>query len=274
MPILRSKSPFKSFTASRILRAAAIWPGPASGTSPSRHHQLSSPQLPFLPPRFHARRGSEPSLNRRQPDLQRARRVRWSLWVRGSFFDQSCDFLRLGNINSVTPSASKVWQRLEIRRQLFCRSLTTRDTLFPLLFPAPRRAFHHQRLDLLDPDKLEPKNNEFFLMVEPGSGRRRVFRVGPAPRVDHEGAGSLQQRTILPAVIGKEHVPLTGQINQLLELVGVCEVPHWHAEHDAVRLLEADGQLLDFVADGGLGLIHRIFVHAFVLRSDPLPLHL
>src|SRR6266480_546866 len=155
------------------------------------------------------------------------------LRVRGSFFDQSCDFLRLGNINSVTPSASKVWQRLEIRRQLFCRSLTTRDTLFPLLFPAPRRAFHHQRIDL-------------------------------------EGAGSFQQRAVLVAVIGKEHVPLTGQINQLLELVRVGEVPHRHAEHDAVRLLEAYCQVLDFVPDGGLGLVHRLFVHAFVLRPDGL----
>src|SRR6266480_1825919 len=47
----------------------------------------------------------------------------WLLRVRGSFFDQSCDFLRLGNINSATPSASKVWQRLEIRRQLFLPQL-------------------------------------------------------------------------------------------------------------------------------------------------------
>ena len=68
----------------------------------------------------------------------------------------------------------------------------------------------------------------------------------------------------------KEHVPLTGQINQLLELVRVGEVPHGHAEHDAVRLLEAYRQLLDFVPDGGLGLVHRFFVHAFVLRPDGL----
>src|SRR5467141_3325894 len=119
-----------------------------------------------------------------------------------------------------------------MRRHLSCLLLTTRDALFPLLFPAPRRAFHHQRTDLLDPDKLQPENNESFLMVEPGSRRRRVFRVGPAPRTDHEGAWSLQQRTVLLAVIGKEQVPLTGEINQLLELVRVCEVPHWHAEHD------------------------------------------
>src|SRR5437868_6076646 len=64
------------------------------------------------------------------------------LGVRGSLFDQSCDFL---------------WQRLEIRRQLFRLSSTTRDTLFPLLFPVPRRAFHHQRIDLLDSDKLQPE---------------------------------------------------------------------------------------------------------------------
>ena len=44
----------------------------------------------------------------------------------------------------------KVWQRLEIRRQFFCLSLTTRDTLFPLLFSAPRRGFHHQRMDVLE----------------------------------------------------------------------------------------------------------------------------
>src|SRR6266480_3053362 len=192
------------------------------------------------------------------------------LRVRGSFFDQSCDFLRLGNINSVTPSASKVWQRLEIRRQFFCLSLTTRDTLFPLVFPAPRRAFYHQRMDLLDPDKPQPEINVSLLMVEPGSGRRRVFRIGPAPRIDHEGAVSFQQRAVLVAVIGKEHVPLTGQINQLLELVRVGEVPHRHAEHNAVRLLEAYCQLLDFVPDGGLGLVHRLFVHTFVLRPDGL----
>src|SRR6266446_10408232 len=158
---------------------------------------------------------------------------------RGRFFDRSCDFLRLGNIDSVTPSASKVWQRLEIRRQLFCRSLTTRDTLLPFLFPAPCRAFHHQGMDLLDPDKLQPEINVSLLMVEPGSGRRRVFRIGPAPRIDHEGAVSFQQMAVLVAVIGKEHVPLTGQINQLLELVRVGEVPHRDAEHDAVRSLEA-----------------------------------
>src|ERR1700704_7076943 len=166
--------------------------------------------------------------------------------------------------------AINAWQLLEIRRQLFCLLLTTRDALFPLLFPAPRRAVPHQRTDLLDPDKLQPEINVSFLMVEPRSGRRRVFRVGPAPRIDHEGAGSFQQRAVLVAVIGKEHVPLTGQINQLLELVRVGEVPHRHAEHDAVRLLEAYCQVLDFVPDGGLGLVHRFLVDAFVLRPDGL----
>src|SRR5256885_13449988 len=61
----------------------------------------------------------------------------WLLRVHSRFLDQSCDFLR---------------QRLEIRRQLFRLSSTTRDTLFPFLFPAPRRAFHHQGMDLLDSD--------------------------------------------------------------------------------------------------------------------------
>src|SRR6266481_2709717 len=88
--------------------------------------------------------------------------------------------------------AINAWQLLEIRCQPFCLLLTTGDALFPLLFPAPRRAFHHQRTDLLDPDELQPENNEAFLMVEPGSGRRRVFRVGPAPGTDHQGAGGLQ----------------------------------------------------------------------------------
>jgi hypothetical protein len=36
------------------------------------------------------------------------------------------------------------------------------------------------------------------------------------------------------------------------------------------RLLEACRQLLDFVPDGGLGLVHWFFVHAFVLRPDGL----
>src|ERR1700726_2574919 len=93
--------------------------------------------------------------------------------------------------------AINVWQLLEIRRQLFCLRLTTRDALFPLLFPTPGRAFHYQRKDLLDPDKLQPEINVSFLMVELGSGRRRVLRVGPTPRIDHEGAGSFQQRAVL-----------------------------------------------------------------------------
>src|SRR5260370_31608999 len=135
--------------------------------------------------------------------------------------------------------AINAWQLLEIRRQLFCLLLTTRDALFPLLSPAPRRSFHHQRKDLLDADKLQPEINVSFLVVEPGSGRRRVFRVGPAPRIAHEGAGSFQQRAVLRPVIGEEHVPLTGQINQLLELVRVGEAPHGHAEHARVRLPEA-----------------------------------
>jgi hypothetical protein len=71
-------------------------------------------------------------------------------------------------------------------------------------------------------------------------------------------------------VIGKEHVPLADQINQLLELVRVGEVPHGHAEHNAVRSLEASCQLLDFVPDGGLGRVHRFFVYAFILRPDGL----
>ena len=66
------------------------------------------------------------------------------------------------------------WQGLEIRRQLSCLSQTTRDALFPLLFPGPRRAFDHEGADLLDAEKLQPEVNVAFLMVKPGSGRRRV----------------------------------------------------------------------------------------------------
>ena len=94
-------------------------------------------------------------------------------------------------------------RKLEIGRQLFCLLLAARDVLVPLRFPAPRRAFHHQSTDLLDPDELQPEINVFFLMVEPGSGRHRVFGVGPAARIDHEGARSFQQRAVLDAVIGK-----------------------------------------------------------------------
>ena len=64
--------------------------------------------------------------------------------------------------------------------------------------------------------------------------------------------------------------PTTDQINQLLELVRVGEVLHGHAEYDALRLLETYRQLLDFVPDGGLGLVHRFFVHAFIFRPDGL----
>jgi len=64
-------------------------------------------------------------------------------------------------------------------RPLFCLLPTTRHALLPLLFPAPRRAFHHQGMDLLDPEKLQPELEVSFLMVEPGAGGRRVFRVGP-----------------------------------------------------------------------------------------------
>src|SRR6267142_6080585 len=57
----------------------------------------------------------------------------------------------------------------------------------------------------------------------------------------------------------------------MLELIWVGEVPHGHAKHDTVRSLEAYRQLLDFVPDGGLSTwIHRLFVHAFVLRPDGL----
>ena len=80
----------------------------------------------------------------------------------------------------ILPRTRQNGMGLEIRRQLFCLLLTTRDALFPLLFPAPRRAFHHQGTDLLDSDKLQPEINVSFLMVEPGSGRRRVLRVSPA----------------------------------------------------------------------------------------------
>src|SRR6476660_10422406 len=76
------------------------------------------------------------------------------------------------DIHIFIETSEQVWQHSEIRRQPFCLSLTTRDTLFPLLFPAPRRAFHHQRMDLLDPDELQPEINVSFLMVEQGSGCR------------------------------------------------------------------------------------------------------
>jgi predicted nucleic acid-binding protein len=64
------------------------------------------------------------------------------------------DLRTLRDVRGRAPSTSKVWQRLESRRQLFCLSQTTRDALFPLLFPGPRRAFHHEGVDLLDPYKL------------------------------------------------------------------------------------------------------------------------
>src|SRR5258705_12735225 len=54
--------------------------------------------------------------------------------------------------------AINAWQLLEIRRQLFGLLLTARDALFSLLFPAPRCAFNHQRMDLLHPDKLQSES--------------------------------------------------------------------------------------------------------------------
>jgi hypothetical protein len=58
--------------------------------------------------------------------------------------------------------------------------------------------------------------------------------------------------------------------SQKFELVRVGEVPHRHAEHDAVRLLEAYCQLLDFVPDGGLGSV-RAGIGTRLARRLALP---
>jgi len=85
-------------------------------------------------------------------------------------YDLRCEVCVSGQESCKRPTSRSV--SLEVDRQFRCFLLAPRDALFPLLFPAPRRAFHHQRMDLLDPDKLQPEINVSFLMVEPGSGRR------------------------------------------------------------------------------------------------------
>src|SRR5258708_7185740 len=103
-----------------------------------------------------------------------------------------------------------------------------------LLLPAPRRALDHQRPDFLDPDETQPEIQITFLMVEAGPRRRRILGVGAAPRVDHQGARNGEQRPVLPAVEGEEHVALADQINQLLELVRISEIPHRYADDEPI----------------------------------------
>ena len=105
-----------------------------------------------------------------------------------------------------------------------------RRALFPLLFPRPRRYLPRRAVwTCSTPINFQPEINVSFLMVEQGSGCRRAFRVGPAPHMGRKerAVQQLQQRPVFDAVRGKEHVPLTGQINQLRRLVRVGENSTW-----------------------------------------------
>src|SRR6516225_2345949 len=65
------------------------------------------------------------------------------------------------------------------------------------------------------------------------------------PRIDGERLGDVEGRPIFFTVIREQVIALSGQIDQLLELVWDGEVPHLYAQDNSVRSLEATDQFLN-----------------------------
>lgn len=82
--------------------------------------------------------------------------------------------------------------------------------------------------------------------------------------------GDAEQRFVGLAVEAEQHSALADQVDQLLELVGVVEIPHRHPQDDPVRLLEAPRERADACPDRRFGRVQRFFRHAFVLGADRL----
>src|SRR5580704_201090 len=108
------------------------------------------------------------------------------------------------------------------------------------------RVIHHHAADLTHSYHTKPKINVRRLVIE----RRwywRILAVGRSSRIDDERLGDVEEWPIFLAVVREQVIALSGQINQLFELVGDGEVPHGQAQDNSVRSLEATDQFLNAV---------------------------
>src|ERR1700723_790616 len=97
-----------------------------------------------------------------------------------------------------------------------------------------------ERYDAADAYEPQPKFHVTAEIFE--AWPRDSFKPGLvalASDIRNEGLINVQRRSIGLSVERKKQVSLTRQINQLLEFVGEREIPHGHAQNDAIRPLEA-----------------------------------
>src|SRR6478672_3965972 len=100
--------------------------------------------------------------------------------------------------------------------------------------------FDGKRYDAADAYELQPKLNVTAEIFE--AWLRDGFEAGLvalSPDICNESLINAQRRPVEFSVERKQHVSLTRQINQLLEFVRDREIPHGHAQNEAVCPLEA-----------------------------------
>ena len=101
-----------------------------------------------------------------------------------------------------------------------------------------------------------------------------MFRIALPSAVDDHGFASPEQRSKFTLTKGEEKVALADEIDQLLQLIGIREVPHGHAKHHQIRSLEASRKTLYAAPNRCFRVAHWFFRDALVLRSDCLAVEL
>src|SRR6202007_2494128 len=108
------------------------------------------------------------------------------------------------------------------------------------------RVIHDHAANLMHSYETKPKINVRRLVIE----RRWYWRIlakSRSPRIDDECLGDVEAWPIFFAVIREQVIALSGQIDQLFELVWDGEVPHRQAQDNSVRSLEATDQFFNAV---------------------------
>jgi hypothetical protein len=145
--------------------------------------------------------------------------------------------LALPSMRLSEPLHRGIGQQSKLSRQLYRLSLSGVDHVDRAAVPS---VFDGESYDTADAYEPQPKFNVTAEIFE--AWLRDSFKAGLvalSPDIRDESLINAQRRSIELSVERKQHVSLTRQINQLLEFVRDREIPHRHAQNDAIGPLEA-----------------------------------
>src|SRR5580693_10470074 len=138
-----------------------------------------------------------------------------------------------------------IGQQSKLPRQLYRLSLSGVDQIDRTAIP---RMFERKRHDFPDTDESQPEFDIPAQILEPGLRNRLKSSLVALPSNEcDECLLDVERGAIALTVERKQHIALTTQVDQLLQLVREREIPHRHPHDDAISPLEARRELADFL---------------------------